>query len=165
MNVAFVNPFLSATVDLFESSFKVKPTPGTPYKDDKAASHRWDISAIMILTGNAIGVVVLRLTKVLADKLLELSEVVWETEDEREALVSAMVGELVNVIGAQASSKLSKYAIEISVPVVVQGKNHTVSWPDHSPVIAIPFATPYGHFSVNVSIMELPEAYRKRIGC
>ncbi len=162
MNVSYINPFLTATMDLFEQSFGIKPQVGTPYVDERSASHRWDISAIMVLTGNAIGIVVLRLTKVLADKLLERTGIAWNSEEEREKLVSGMVGELVNIIAGNASGKLSDLSIDISVPVVIQGQNHTVSWPEHSPIIAVPFSTGLGHFLVNVSIMELPKEYWKK---
>jgi len=160
LNVALINPFLSSTIDLFEQTFSISPVPGTVYLDERAHTHRWDISAVMVLTGNAIGVVAIRLTKLLADKLLESSGISWKSEDERLELINGMVGELVNVIAAQASSHLEDYKINVSVPVVVQGKDHTISWPDKQPVIAIPFTTNLGPFSVNVSLFELPKMYR-----
>jgi chemotaxis protein CheX len=165
MNAAYINPFLSATVDLFEHSFGVKPVPGDIYLDDRAHSHRWDISAVMVLTGNAIGVVALRLTRLFADKLLIKSGVSWKTEAERENLINGMVGELVNIIGGNASGKLVDFSIDISVPIVVQGKNHSISWPDQSPIIAVPFITSIGPFLINVSLMELPKAYQKQRLC
>jgi chemotaxis protein CheX len=161
MNVALINPFLSSTISMFEQTFSVQPNPGEVYLDERAHSHRWDISAVMVLTGNAIGVVAIRLTRLLADRLLLKSEVRWETEDERGELVNDMVGELVNVIAAQASSNLADYKIIVSVPIVVQGKDHTIAWPDKQPIIAIPFVTPLGPFVVNISLFELPKMYRK----
>jgi CheY-specific phosphatase CheX len=113
------------------------------------------------LTGSAIGVVAIRLSRVLADKLLQKSGVAWKGEDERESLCDGMVGELVNVIAGNASGNLSGYDIEISVPLVIQGENHTVSWPDRTPILSIPFATELGPFLVNISLIELPKAYRK----
>ncbi len=161
MNVRLINPFLSATMGVFEQTFQLGATPGDVYLDERAYTHRWDISAVMVLTGNAIGVVAIRLTRVLADKLLGRSGVTWENQEEREKLVNGMVGELVNVIAAQASNHLEEYKIEISVPIVVQGINHTISWPDKQPIVAIPFSTTVGPFVVNVSLFELPRAYRK----
>ncbi|OQA10777.1 MAG: hypothetical protein BWY66_00123 [bacterium ADurb.Bin374] len=157
-----INPFLSSTITVFEQMFQVQPMPGEVHLDERAHTHRWDISAVMVLTGNAIGVVAIRLTRVLTDKLLTRSGVTWVTQEERENLINGLVGELVNVIAAQASNKLEEYRIEISVPIVVQGQNHTVAWPDKQPIIAIPFATPFGPFTVNVSLFELPKAYRQR---
>lgn len=161
MNAALINPFLSSTIAMFQQSFGITPTAADIYLDEKAHSHRWDISAVMVLTGNAIGIVAIRLTRVLADKLLELSGISWNNDAERKELINDMVGELVNVIAGQAASQLNNYRIKVSVPVVVQGKNHTIAWPDKQPILAIPFATKYGHFLVNVNLFELPAAYRK----
>lgn len=162
MNAALVNPFLAATIELFERTFGITPRVGEVYLDDRARNHRWDISAIMILTGSAIGVVAVRLTRVLADKLLRKSGVEWKDDEERLSLCDGMVGELVNVIAGNASGNLSGYDVEISVPLVVQGRNHTVSWPDQAPILSIPFSTELGPFLVNVSLIEIPRAYRKK---
>jgi len=164
LNAAYVNPFLSATIRLFEQMFGITPVVGSIYLDERAHTHRWDISAVMVLTGNAIGVVALRLTRLLSDKLLVKTGVTWKEEDERLDLVNGMVGELVNIIAGNASGELKDLDIEISVPIVVQGTNHTVAWPDKEPVLAIPFTTPLGPFLVNVSLMELPRAYRQPAG-
>jgi len=40
--------------------------------------------------------------------------------------------------------------IQVSPPVVVAGKDHTLSWPKNYPIIGIPFATQYGPFEVDV---------------
>jgi chemotaxis protein CheX len=162
LNADLVNPFLTATIELFEVTFGLTPRVGEVYLDERARTHRWDISAIMVLTGSAIGVVAVRLTRLLADKLLHKSGVAWKTEEERLSLCDGMVGELVNVIAGNASGNLSGYDVEISVPIVIQGENHTVSWPDRAPILSIPFSTELGPFIVNVSLIEIPMAYRKK---
>jgi chemotaxis protein CheX len=161
MKAELVNPFLTATIELFERTFGIVPQAGEAYLDERASKHRWDISAVMVLTGSAIGVVAIRLTRILADKLLRKSGVEWSSDEERESLCDGMVGELVNIISGNAAGQLADYDIEISVPIVVQGINHTVSWPERAPILAIPFATDYGPFVVNVCLIELPKAYRK----
>jgi len=159
MNAAYINPFLTATINLFEQAYGFAPTVGDLYLEDRLLKHRWDISAVMVLTGNAIGVVAIRLTRYLADKLLSRTGVEWKDDNERENLMAGMVSELINVVASRASAELKDYKIEISVPLVIQGENHTVSWPDDAPIIAIPFTTPYGPFVVNVSLIEIPSAY------
>ena len=106
------------------------------------------------MTGSAIGVVAVRLTKVLADKLLELSELTYSSTFERETLVKEMVAEFVNIIAGNVANELENYDINISLPFVVQGENHSVSWPADSPIICMPFSTSYGPFEVNVSMIE-----------
>jgi chemotaxis protein CheX len=162
MNVDYVNPFLSATIELFERTFALSPVAGEPFLDERARKHRWDISAVMVLTGSAIGIVAIRLTKLLADKLLVKSGVEWASEEERENLCDAMVGEMVNIISGNASGKLTGYNIDISVPIVIQGENHTVSWPERAPIIGVPFSTDCGPFMVNVCLIELPKAYQPK---
>ena len=162
MNAAYVNPFLSATIDLFEKTFATSPVPGEIFLDEKARKHRWDISAVMVLTGSAIGIVAIRLTRLLADKLLRKSGVEWKGDEERESLCDAMVSEMVNIIAGNASGKLAGYEIEISLPIVIQGENHTVSWPERAPIIGIPFTTDFGPFMVNVSLIELPKMYQTK---
>jgi chemotaxis protein CheX len=161
MNVAYVNPFLSATIELFERTFAITPVPGEVFLDARAGKHRWDISAVMVLTGSAIGVVAIRLTRLLADKLLKKSGVQWAGEEERESLCDAMVSEMVNIIAGNAAGKLSGYEIEISLPIVIQGENHTVSWPERAPIIGVPFTSDYGPFMINISLIEVPKMYQK----
>jgi len=162
MNVDYVNPFLSATIELFEKTFGVTPIPGEVFLDERARKHRWDISAVMVLTGSAIGVVAIRLTRLLADKLLVKSGVQWKDEEERESLCDGMVGEMVNIVSGNASGRLSGYDIEISVPIVVQGENHTISWPERSPIIGVPFTTDFGPFMIDISLIEIPKMYQKK---
>ena len=72
-----------------------------------------------------------------------------------------MVGEMINIVSGNAATKLADFEVDISVPLVIQGENHTISWPDRAPVIGIPFTTDLGPFLVDVSIIELPKDYRK----
>jgi chemotaxis protein CheX len=162
MNVAYVNPFLSATIELFERTFALTPVPGEPFIDERMRKHRWDISAVMVLTGSAIGVVAIRLTRLLADKLLVKSGVQWKDEEERESLCDAMVGEMINIVSGNASGQLTDYNIEISVPIVIQGENHTISWPERAPIIGVPFSTDCGPFMVDVCLIEIPKMYQKK---
>ncbi len=150
MNVGYVNPFLSATIELFERTFATTPVPGEAFLDERAHKHRWDISGVMVLTGSALGVVAIRLTRLLADKLLVKSGVQWKGDEERASLCDGMVGEMVNIISGNASGQLADFDIEISVPFVVQGENHTISWPERAPIIGVPFSTDFGPFMIDV---------------
>jgi chemotaxis protein CheX len=162
MNVGYVNPFLTATIELFERTFGTTPLPGEAFLDDRARKHRWDISGVMILTGSAIGVVAIRLTRLLADKLLFKSGVEFKSEEERESLCDGMVGEMVNIISGNAAGQLSDFDIDISVPIVVQGEHHTISWPERAPIVGVPFTTDYGPFMINICLIEIPRMYQKK---
>ncbi len=156
MKVKYINPFLRATINLFQKTFQVSPTVGEPYVMEEL-THRWEVSGVMVLTGTAIGVVAIRLSRYLSTKLLQRSGIELSGEEEREAMVNEMVAELVNVISGNAATELTDYNIKVSVPFVVQGPNHSVTWPPRAPIIIIPFTTQFGPFAVYVSLIELPE--------
>jgi chemotaxis protein CheX len=161
MDVSYLNPFLSATIDIFRGSFGLTPVNGEVYICKETYTHRWDISAVMVLKGQVLGVVAIRLTRLLGDKLLSLSGVTYNSAAEREEMINGLVGELMNMISGNAATRLAQYQVEISVPIVVQGKNHSIAWPSQTPIVAIPFSTAAGPFEVSFSLMELPKAYSK----
>ena len=149
MDVSIINPFLTATLNLFETMFRITATPGKPYVMERELGHRWEISGILGVTGDYHGVVAVRLSRVLADKMLERSGIATSSEGEREDTLYGMIGEMVNIIAGNASSVI-KRPLEISPPVVVYGQNHNIAWPRTIPVVAIPFTTTIGPFEVAV---------------
>ena len=155
MKAKIINPFLDATINLFQKTFDITPTPGAPYLLKLFGNHRWEISGVIGLTGVTKGVVVIRLTKILSSKLLEKSGLEYHGEKEREELVNGMVDEFVNVIAGNALTTLSQYDIRISVPFIIQGPNHTVAWPKHGPIVCVPFATESGPFEISVSLQDI----------
>lgn len=150
MDVTIINPFLSATVNVFQNMFGITATPGTPYLLEGEIKHRWEISGILGLTGDYQGLVSFRLPRALGDKMLEKSGIVTKTESERKETVYGMVGEITNIIAGNASSAIDHARVDISPPVVIRGENHEITWPRSLPVIGIPFTSPNGPFEVNV---------------
>ena len=150
----YINPFLNSTQKLFDATFNINPSAGNCFLVKNQVKHRWEISGVMILTGSAIGIVSIRLTRHLSLKLLEKSGISYDSIEERDQLTNGMVGELVNIIAGNASSQLSGYNIKVSVPFVVQGENHSIAWPENAPIIGIPFTTAFGPFVINVSLFN-----------
>lgn len=152
MDVTIVNPFLKTTINMFLEMFHFKPNYGKPHVVSSFGNHRWEISGVIGLVGSVQGVVVIRLTKVLAERLLHKSGLETSSPEEESQLIDEMVGEFVNIISGNALDELSGRDLDISVPVTIQGKNHTIAWPNRGPIIGIPFYTPYGPFEVQVNI-------------
>lgn len=150
MDVSIINPFLDAAVNLFESMFGIIVVPGTPYVLTDQKNHRWEISGILGITGDYQGLVGFRLPRLLADKMLQKSEIVTKTEAERLETVYGMIGELTNIISGNATSAIAHASIDISPPIVILGKNHQISWPKTMPVVGIPFTSANGPFEVDV---------------
>ncbi len=154
LKAEYINPFLESTGRLFGSTFDMNPKAGNLFIVDDQIKHRWEVSGVMILTGSAIGIVAIRLSRYLSVKLLEKSGILYESDEERDELTNGMVGELVNIIAGNASSQLSGYNIKVSVPFVVQGENHSIAWPENAPIIGIPYSTSYGPFLINVTMFN-----------
>lgn len=126
---------------------------GEKYVLTHFGNHRWEISGVIGLTGNVEGLVVIRLSRILAKKILEKSGLeVSRDPDEVSKLINEMVGELVNIIAGNGLSGLNDPDVDITVPFCVQGKNHSIAWPMNNPIIVIPFSTTAGPFEVTVSL-------------
>lgn len=149
MDAKAINPFLSAAVAMFKTMFQLEVTPGPPYLMKKEIAHRWEISGIIGVTGDYKGIVSIRLSRVLADKMLQRSGIEVGSEDEREETLYGMIGELINIVAGNASSQLSSN-VDISPPIVVYGQNHNIAWPRTIPVISIPFASSLGPLEIAV---------------
>lgn len=150
MDANIINPFLAATMNLFKEMFGIEATAGKPFIMDNFLSHKWEITGVLGLTGQAKGVVAIRLHSLFVNRLLEKSGVTFETEAEREELIDAMVGELVNIVSGNAIGQLIGYDLDISVPLTIQGANHRIAWPKIAPVMCVPFRTPSGDFEIDV---------------
>lgn len=66
--------------------------------------------------------------------------------------ISDAVGEITNMISGQARQKLDELGRELnaSIPTVITGKNHTITHITKFPIIAIPFETDKGGFTIEV---------------
>ena len=157
MRAVIVNPFLNATINLFDRMFHLVATPGEPHLVQGFGNHRWEISGVISFLGSHTGVVVIRLPRLLADKLLARTGMTFENEKQREHMINEMVGEFTNIIAGNAAGPLQAKGIDldISPPIVVQGKNHRIHWPNHAPIIGMPFTTESGPFTVDVSMKDI----------
>jgi chemotaxis protein CheX len=149
MEAGVINPFLNASIDMLKTMFRIDATPGPAYVMNKEIGHRWEISGVIGVTGGYQGIVAIRLSRLLADKMLERSGISTDSDEEREQTLYGMIGELINIVAGNATNEIP-LAIEITPPLVVYGQNHNFAWPRAIPVIAIPFATTLGAFEVAV---------------
>ena len=125
----------------------VTPTPGKPYvkKHLKACG---DISAIVGITGAHRGTVSLTFSRSCAVFLVksmlgdDISDIIQDTSD--------AVGEITNMVSGQARAGLAEMGIVLqgSTPSIVLGDGHTLTHVSSSPIIAIPFSTQAGDFTL-----------------
>lgn len=153
MDAKIINPFLSSSVTMFRTMFQLEVTPAAPYLLKKEIAHRWEISGIIGITGDYKGIVAIRLSRLLADKMLQRSAIVVTSDQEREETLYGMIGELINIVAGNASAHFTDN-LDISPPIVVYGQNHTIAWPRSIPVICIPFASSLGPLEIAVCFKD-----------
>ena len=67
--------------------------------------------------------------------------------------VIAAIGELTNMIAGGAKTALADLQMSISLPSVIAGRNHTVSFPTGAVPIGIPFESKFGPLALEVSLV------------
>lgn len=152
MQAKYINPFVKATVALFQDFVGVDVTAGKPYLR-KDPNDLEEVSGIIGLAGETVGAVVLSFSRESAIKVVSRME-----RRTYQALTNDVidgVGELVNIIAGNAKKDLTEFRVDISLPGIVTGSSYQIHWPEGVPVIAIPFDSEYGHFSVNVSLRDM----------
>jgi chemotaxis protein CheX len=135
----YVQPFITVCKDVFNEflgeSLDVKP----PYFMDRENISQWDISAVIGLSGEARGAVVISMKDALAFKLTSIltgraHQVLYED-------VVDAAGEIINIIAGNVKYELeSTFKLVISLPTIVKGKDHSINWPvTQAKIICIPF--------------------------
>lgn len=150
MDINIAKPFIKATVDVLSTMAMIQPVPGKPYvKKDTVA--RGDVTGVIGITGEKNGTISVTFTKDCAVAIVknmlggEIEDIIQDVKD--------AVGEITNMISGQARRGLSEmgYVFQAATPTVIMGNNHTISHVVSSPIMAVPFSTPHGDFTVEVS--------------
>ena len=151
MQAKYINPFLEASVNLFQKYMGLDLKPGKPFVRSDPQD-LLEVSAIIGLAGETTGAVVLSFARETAIKVV--SALAGKTYTGLGAEVLDGGGELVNIIAGNAKKGLTEFRIEISLPGVITGSSYRIHWPENVPVIAIPFDSDVGPLSVNVSLRD-----------
>ncbi|MEW6388423.1 MAG: chemotaxis protein CheX [Thermodesulfobacteriota bacterium] len=153
MNVAFINPFLAATLTVLKTMAFTEAKSGKPFLKNDHVS-RGDVSGIIGITGPPNGSMSLTFSAPCIIKVVSnmLGEDFPEVNDE----IKDAVGELTNMISGTARNELGNqgYTFRISIPIVVAGPGHEIRHQCKAPTIAIPFDTDSGPFVVEVSFED-----------
>jgi len=153
MDVKLINPFINATLNVLETMAFTKAQAGKPYlKNDQVAPG--DVSGVIGLTGEINGTISCSFTEksILAIVSNMLGEGMKEMNDE----IKDAVGEITNMISGQARQELEELgrSLQAAIPTVITGKNHSITHMTTSPIIAIPFSTDNGEFTIEVCFEE-----------
>lgn len=143
-------PFFDSATAVFSQMFGIEAKAGPERSIEGSEDHGWEISGLLGVAGSAQGVVAVRLTSTLVDKLLKASGVETSSEQDRLATASGLVAEITNIVAGNAIGEYEGLNLDISPPVVVKGKNHQITWPKIAPVAAVEFSSPLGSFELAV---------------
>lgn len=151
IRVEFINPFVASTLNVFRTVLSCD-LKRLPLYGRNGGDYQFELSGIIGLSGKAVGVVVLRMTRQVAIRVTET--MLEEEHDDITPEVVDAVGELTNMIAGSAKAKLEELSLKISLPSVITGRDQMISLPSEVPPIGIPFESPWGMLAVEVSIVE-----------
>lgn len=151
--VEIAKPFVQATINVLSTMAGLDPQPGKPYvKQDNTA--KGDVSAVIGFTGDKNGSISVSFSKKCAIAVVkamlgdDVEDILRDTKD--------AVGEVSNMISGQARAGLAEMGMHFqgSTPSVILGDNHSITHVTKSQVVAIPFSTSYGDFTVEFCFEE-----------
>ena len=155
MRIEHINPFIVAMTEVFEASVGVTPRKSNlGLKTGYTPTH--DISAVIGLSGNAFGSVVLSFPKDAAHKVVAR---MLGDQNVTEDYMADGIGELANMIAGSAKAILASNGIKtfISIPRVVLGQSHYIYRPKEVPCVEIAFDTDLGGVTLEICLKVLQE--------
>jgi len=157
MDVRFINPFLTGTMNVLRTMASVEPRPGKPYlKKDSLATG--DVSGIIGLTGSVTGSMALSFSEKSILKIV--SNMLGEELTEVNGDITDAVGEITNMVSGASRKELEAVGLTISaaIPTVISGKGHSIKHVLGGPSLIIPFETDHGPFVVDVCINDAKQS-------
>ncbi|MBD3315779.1 MAG: chemotaxis protein CheX [Chitinivibrionales bacterium] len=149
MDVAYVNPFIVAIRDTFNTMMGTALGMGEPLiKSEPYPTH--DISGVIGLSGEARGSVTLSFPREVALKVV--SKLLGVPVEEEGPELTDGIGELANIVAGNAKKGLTQYQMSLSLPNVIVGKDHALSTPADAPTVMVPFQCDLGELSMEVTL-------------
>ncbi|HCS55882.1 chemotaxis protein CheX [Rubinisphaera sp.] len=145
LTAKIINPLLSSTRDVFEMMLDCTPVrSGLSLKTKNSPEN--ELSAVIGITGNASGTIVLSVKKQTALNIYESMLGTKAVEIDREVMDA--IGEITNMIAGAAKAKLESYSLSISIPNLISGKGHEVHYPTGVTPICLSFESDMGSFCI-----------------
>ena len=135
----YVKPFVNATLNTFKAFVGFELIAGNPHFSGRTLGFDQDISAIIGLSGDIRGAVVISIKKKFAIKIADT--LVGIPHNEMDDDVTDAIGEIVNIIAGNIKNEVpGGEKIVISLPTVVKGGEHSFAWPGkQSRILCIAF--------------------------
>lgn len=153
MRDEFIQPFVSATNDVFQTMLGWDLTVGAPTAG--GVNPVFDVSGLIGLSGVCRGMVVISMGGATAMKAA--GAMLGSEPTELDADVLDALGELTNMIGGTAKTRLEEYALTIGLPTVISGTGQRIMFPSGAVPIVIPFESERGPICIQVGLSEPPK--------
>jgi len=150
MNAEFVNPFLESLLNVLSTMASTNLKPGKPALK-KGEVAQGDVSGLIGLVGpETKGSLSITFEESLALSIMQ--RMLGENPGKINPEVTDMVGEITNMVTGGAKLLLGKkgYEFNMATPVVVAGKNHSISHLSDGTKIMIPFTSPEGSATIEI---------------
>ena len=153
MKVEIVNPFISATIKVFENFGNKHINRGTLSLVQSPVSGK-DINTIIGVTGDICGQVIYCMATPVSHKVASMMLMELPIE-EFDYLAQSAINELGNIITGNAASELFKngYFCQISPPSIISGGSISISIKDLQ-IINVPLITDFGEITVYLALRE-----------
>ena len=147
MDVELAKPFIKAAISVISTMAFITPRPGKPFVK-KNSMAQGDVTGLVGLTGEKNGSVSISFSKGCAVTIVknmlgdDISDIMNDVKD--------AVGEITNMVSGQARAGLAEKGLVFqgSTPSVIMGDGHTISHMAKTPIMAIPFETDHGGFTI-----------------
>lgn len=150
MNVEFVNPFLNSLINVLSTMAMLELKPGKPkLKSDEVA--RGDVSGLIgMVSEKTKGSFSVSFEENLALEIMR--RMLGERPPKINEDVTDMVGEITNMVTGGAKKLLAEkgFDFNMATPIVVSGRNHTITHKSDGPKILMPFETEYGKANIEI---------------
>lgn len=151
MDVRFINPLLVSVNNVFTTVVETDISVGKPYVVQSNQEPSADVSAVIGLSGDAVGCMVLSFPMTTAVDTASKFAGVAMTMDH--AAFADALGELANMVASQAKGRFEGLKVNVSLPSVIVGKEHVVSQSKQAPRLALPCDSDLGQFWVEMALV------------
>ena len=136
----YIQPFIKVCERVFEDFCKTEIKAKKVFFIEKREYKLdWDISGVIGLSGEVSGAVAISMKAATAFRIAETLMGRKFSGFEKE--VTASVGEIINIISGNVKKDFEEeLRIKISLPTIILGTAHSISWPpEKARIICIPF--------------------------
>jgi chemotaxis protein CheX len=149
-DISYVQAFTQSVRVVFETMVRMPVAFGDPSSCRLAS--RYDISGVIGLSGDVVGMVAMRMSERVATAVVERFAGVRHELDSPDFLDA--IGELANLVVGSAKAKFEGKSVSISTPSVVLGSGHRIARRANTPCLTLPCLLECGEFSIDIAIRD-----------